>query len=161
MSSSLQTKRIDLYYGLLTAGGLVLYFLIMKFTGLVHVVELRVLNLFIMATGIYAVMRRFRLTDLNQQFNYMRAFFLGVSTAIFASILFALFFFIYVTFIDRELMTSIIEREPMGRFLNPYVASFVIAVEGVLSGILVTFMIINVKNADEIEDEVKKNKSRK
>jgi len=75
-------------------------------------------------------------------------------------VFFALFFFIYVTFIDRELMTSIIEKEPMGRFLNPYVASFIIAVEGVLSGILVTFIIINVKNADEIEDEVKKNKSR-
>ncbi len=157
MNSILQTKRIDFYYGLLIAGGLIVYFLIMKFTGLVHVVELRVFNLFIMASGIYAVMRRFRQTDLNQQFNYIRAFFLGVSTAIFASILFAVFFFIYVTFIDRALMTSIIEKEPMGRFLNPYVASFIIAVEGVLSGILVTFMIINVKNADQIEDEMKKN----
>lgn len=156
MSPVVQTKRIDFYYGLFIAGGLIVYFLIMKFTNLVHVVELRVLNLFIMGVGIYAVMRRFKQTDLNQQFNYIRAFFLGVSTAIFASILFALFFFIYVTFIDRALMTSIIENEPMGRFLNPYVASFILAVEGVLSGILVTFVIINVKNAGEIEEEVKK-----
>ena len=156
MSPGVQTKRIDFYYGLLIAGGLILYFLIMKFTNLVHVVELRVLNLFIMGAGIYAVMRRFKQTDLNQQFNYIRAFFLGVSTAIFASILFSLFFFVYVTFIDRELMTSIIENEPMGRFLNPYVASFILAVEGVLSGILVTFVIINVRNAGEIEENVRK-----
>jgi hypothetical protein len=159
MSSGPQTKRIDLYYGLLIAAGLIAFFLVMKFTGLVHVVELRVLNLFIMAAGIYQVMKRFSQTDLNQQFNYIRAFFLGVSTSIFASVLFAVFLFIYVSFIDRALMKSIIEHEPMGRYLNPYVASFIVAIEGVLSGILITFILINSRSAHEIEDEVKKKKS--
>lgn len=159
MSSRPQTKRIDFYYGLLIAAGLIAFFLVMKFTGLVHVVELRVLNLFIMGAGIYRVMKRFGQTDLNQQFNYIRAFFLGVSTSIFASVLFAVFLFIYVSFIDRALMQSIIEQEPMGRYLNPYVASFIVAVEGVLSGILVTFILINSRSAHEIEDEVKNKKS--
>ncbi|HEX5171744.1 MAG TPA: DUF4199 domain-containing protein [Cyclobacteriaceae bacterium] len=153
-----QTKRIDLYYGLLIAGGLIAFFLLMKFTGLVHIVELRVLNLFIMAGGIYMALKRFRQTDLNQQFNYIRAFLFGVSTSIFASFLFALFVFIYVSFIDRALMQAIIEKEPMGRYLNPYVVSFIIAVEGILSGILVTFILINAKSANEIEDEVKNRK---
>ncbi len=159
MRSRPQTKRIDFYYGLLIAAGLITFFLVMKFTGLVHVVELRVLNLFIMAAGIYQVMKRFSQTDLNQQFNYIKAFFLGVSTSIFASVLFAHFLFIYVSFIDRALMQSIIEQEPMGRYLNPYVASFIVAVEGVLSGILVTFILINSRSANEIEDEVKNKRS--
>jgi hypothetical protein len=159
MSSTSQIKRVDFRYGLMIAGGLVAFFLVMKFAGWVHVVELRVLNLFIMAFGIYKAFRRFRETDLNQQFNYMRAFIFGVSTSIFASLIFALFLFVYVSFIDRPLMQSIIENEPMGRYLNPYIVSFIVATEGILSGVLVTFMLINSRSAHEIEDEVKNRKT--
>jgi hypothetical protein len=159
MSSESQIKRVDFRYGLIIAGGLIAFFLVMKFVGWVHVVELRVLNLFIMAFGIHKALQRFRETDLNQQFNYMRAFIFGVSTAIFASLIFAVFLFIYVSFIDRPLMQSIIENEPMGRYLNPYIVSFIVATEGILSGVLVTFMLINSRSAHEIEDEVKNRKT--
>jgi C4-dicarboxylate transporter len=158
MNSNKQTKRIDVYYGVLTACGLIVFFLLMKVVGWVHVVELRVLNLFIMAIGIYLALKKFRQTDINQQFNYMRAFFLGVTTSIFASFIFAVFLFIYVGLIDHALMKAIVEKEPMGRYLNPYVVSFIVAVEGILSGILVTFIIINTRNANEIEDDMKKKK---
>lgn len=156
MNTRPQTKRIDLLYGAYIAAGLIVFFLIMKLAGWVHVVELRVLNLFIMAAGIYAMFKKFRQTDINKQFNYMRAFFMGVSTSIFASIFFALFLFLYVGILDQELMQAIVEKEPMGRYLNPYVVSFIVAVEGVLSGVLVTFILINTRNAHEIEDDMKK-----
>ena len=41
------------------------------------------------------------------------------------------------------MMQSIIENEPMGRYLNPYIVSFIVALEGVFSGLLVTFVLIN------------------
>jgi hypothetical protein len=88
----------------------------------------------------------------------MRAFFLGVTTSIFASFIFAIFLFVYVGLIDHALMQAIVDKEPMGRFLNPYVVSFIVAVEGILSGLLVTFIIINTRNANEIEDDMKKKK---
>ena len=62
---------------------------------------------------------------------------------------FAVFFFVYVSFIDTELMQYIIENEPMGRFLNPYISSFIVALEGVFSGLLVTFILINYITTDE------------
>jgi len=49
-------------------------------------------------------------------------------------------------------MASIIENEPMGRYLNAYMASFIVALEGVFSGLLVTFVLINYIDTDEVTE---------
>jgi hypothetical protein len=38
----------------------------------------------------------------------------------------------------------------MGRYLNPYIASFIVALEGLFSGLLVTFTLINFVTTDEV-----------
>lgn len=147
--------RPDVRFGALISAGLILYFLIMKFSGLVHVVELRVFNFLIMFTGLRLAFREFGETDINRQFNYLKAFIFGVSTAIIGALTFAVFLFVYISFLDPALMQSIVEKEPFGHYLNPYLASFIVAVEGILSGVLGTFIIVNMKSAGEIENEVK------
>jgi hypothetical protein len=146
--------RPDIRYGLLITAGLIVYFMIMKFIGLVHVTELRAFNFFIMLGGLYLAFREFHETDINRGFNYMRAFVFGFSTAAIATLVFAVFVFVYVSFIDPRLMETIAEKGPLGEYLNPYVVSIIVALEGVLSGSLATFMIINVKNANKVEDQV-------
>jgi len=47
-------------------------------------------------------------------------------------------------------MQEIINNEPMGRYLNAYMASFIVALEGVFSGLFVTFVLINYINTDEV-----------
>jgi hypothetical protein len=73
----------------------------------------------------------------------------GVATGAIASLVFAAFLFLYVQFLDQGFMQYIIDNEPMGRFLNPYIVSFIVALEGVFSGLLVTFVLINYINTDE------------
>ena len=51
---------------------------------------------------------------------------------------------------DPGLMDAIRVNEPMGRFLNPYIASFIVALEGLFSGLLVTFILINYVNTEEV-----------
>jgi hypothetical protein len=53
---------------------------------------------------------------------------------------------------DVALMQAIKENEPMGQYLNPYIASFIVALEGVFSGLLFTFIIINYVPTDEVND---------
>lgn len=141
-------NQIHVSYGLKIAGGLIAYFLIMKFAGLINVVELRLLNLFILVAGIYMALKRFQHTH-GEHINYFRALITGVATGAIASAVFAAFLFIYVSFLDQAFMQHIVENEPMGRFLNPYIASFIVALEGVFSGLLVTFVLINYLNTDE------------
>lgn len=152
MSLFTDPNRIPENYGLKIAAGLIVYFIIMKFLGLLHVVELRMLNLVILVAGVFFALRKFKRTH-EDHLNYFRGLVTGVAASAIGSVGFAAFFFVYVSFIDTELMQYIIENEPMGRFLNPYISAFIVALEGVFSGLLVTFILINYITTDEPTQE--------
>jgi hypothetical protein len=141
-------KNIPQSYGLLIAAGLIAYFLVMKVAGFSHHVELRLLNLFILIGGVYFALKKFKSMH-EEHLNYFRALITGVATSAIASIVFAAFLFLYLQ-IDTELMQSVVTNEPMGRYLNPYIVAFVVALEGVFSGLLVTFILINYVETDEV-----------
>jgi glucose uptake protein GlcU len=134
-------------YGLRIAGGLIAYFLVMKVIGLSHHVELRLLNLVILVAGVYYALKKFKETH-GKHINYFRALATGVATAAIGSLGFALFMFLFMK-LDASMMQSIIDNEPMGRYLNAYMAAFIVALEGVFSGLLVTFVLINYIDTDE------------
>ena len=150
MSLFTNPNRIPENYGLKTAAGLIAYFLVMKFAGFGHHVELRLLNLFILVGGIYFALKKFKETH-GQHINYFRALVTGVATGAVASLVFAGFLFAYMM-MDSSMMQTIIENEPMGRYLNPYMASFIVALEGVFSGLLVPFILINYVHTDEVSE---------
>lgn len=150
MSLFTNPNRIPENYGLKIAGALIAFFLLMKLLGLVHHYELRFLNVFIQVGGIYFALKKFRQTHQDHM-NYFRALITGVATGAIASGIFAIFLFAYFS-IDTALMQGIIENEPMGRYLNPYIASFMVALEGLFSGLLFTFIIINYVETDDVND---------
>jgi hypothetical protein len=141
-------NRIPESYGLRIAAGLMIYFVLMQIIGLSHHPELRLLNLFILVGGIYFALKKFKKTH-EDNLNYFRALVTGVATGAIASVMFAVFLFLYMQ-LDPTLMETIKTNEPMGRFLNPYIASFIVALEGVFSGLLVTFILINYVHTDEV-----------
>jgi hypothetical protein len=51
-------------------------------------------------------------------------------------------------------MQSIIENEPMGRYLNAYMAAFIVVLEGFFSGLLVTFVLLNWVTTDEVSASI-------
>jgi hypothetical protein len=148
MSLFTDPNRIPENYGLRIAAGLIGYFLIMKFAGLMHHVELRALNLFILIAGVFFALKKFKQTH-EDHLNYFRALITGVATSAVGALLFCAFLFVYLTFLDKDMMQYLIDNEPMGRYLNPYMASFIVALEGVFSGLLVTFILINYIDTDE------------
>lgn len=141
-------NRIPENYGLRLAAGLILYFVAMKALGLAHIIELRLLNLFILVAAIWFALKKFKNTH-HQHLNYFRGLATGVGTGAIGSILFALFMFVYMT-VDSSMMQAIIDKDPMGRYLNPYMAAFIIALEGVFSGLLVSFVLINYVDTDDV-----------
>ncbi len=150
MSLFTNPNRIPENYGLKIAGGLIAFFLLMKVTGLVHHYELRFLNVFIQVGGIYFALKKFNETH-GMHLNYFRALVTGVAAGAIGSAIFALFLFAYLS-MDSSLMEDIIANEPMGRYLNPYISSFMVALEGVFSGFLFTFILINFLQTDDVND---------
>ncbi len=154
MSLFTNPNRIPENYGIRVAVGLIVYFFAMKFAGLTHVVELRLLNLVILILGIYLALKKFK-SSHEKNLNYFRALSTGVTTGAVASLIFGLFLFIWLN-IDPDMMHAIEEHDPMGRFLNPYIAAFIVALEGVFSGLLVTFILINYITTDEVNNPIDK-----
>jgi hypothetical protein len=143
-------NRIPENYGLRIAAGLILYFLLMKVIGMSHNVELRLLNLGILAIGIYYALKKFKETH-GHHINYFRALVTGVATGGVASVIFGMFLFLFMKF-DPAMMQSIIDGEPMGRYLNAYIAAFIVTLEGFFSGLLATFVLINYLVTDEVTE---------
>ena len=141
-------KHIAENYGLRIAAGLIGFFILMKLFGWHHHVELRFLNLFIMVAGVYYGLKKFKDTH-DGGLNYFRGLIMGVAIAGLGSLLFGLFLFTYMQ-LDADLMQSIKDNEPMGRYLNPYIASFMVMLEGFFSGFLVTFVLLNWITTDEV-----------
>ena len=75
----------------------------------------------------------------------------GVATAGIGSLIFGAFLFFYMRF-DSDMMESIRTNEQMGRHLNPYMAAFIVVLEGFFSGLLVTFVLLNWVNTDDVND---------
>ena len=147
-------NRIPENYGLRIAAGLIAYFLVMKLVGLSHHVELRLMNLVILTAGIYLALKKFKLTHTDH-LNYFRGLIMGVATGGIGSLVFGLFLFIYMQ-LDSDMMQSIIDNEPMGRYLNPYMSAFIVVLEGFFSGLLVTFVLLNWVTTDEVNTPMDK-----
>jgi hypothetical protein len=58
--------------------------------------------------------------------------------------------------LDSEFMQSIRDNEPMGRYLNPYMAAFIVVLEGFFSGLLMTFILLNWVTTDEVNTPMDK-----
>ncbi len=142
-----RADRIPQIYGGLTALALIVFFFIMYAAGLIHHLELRSLNFFIMLAGVYLAMKQYRRTHAGH-LHYFRGMSVGAATSAIASIAFAIFTLLYLK-IDPGLMATIIERAPMGRYMNEYIASFAIALEGLFSGLSITYLLLNFVETDK------------
>lgn len=133
--------RIPEIYGGIVALGLIVYFFIMYAAGLIHVIELRLMNVFILLAGIFFAQKQFKRTH-NGRLDYFKALTTGVATAAVASATFSLFLFVYLS-LDKNLMSAIGENEPLGYYLDPYICSFVVFLEGLFSGFAMSYMLTN------------------
>lgn len=143
-------KRISESYGLRIAVGLIAFFLTMKVAGLAHEVELRLLNVVILTIGVYYALKKFKQAH-EDRLNYFRGLITGVATGAVGSLIFAAFLFIYMK-VDSGMMQQIIDNDPMGRYLNPYIAAFIVALEGLFSGLFATFVLLNWVATDDVND---------
>ena len=137
-------------YGLYTTAGLIAYFLLMKLFGLVHVVELRALNLFVLLAGLILALRAFKRQE--GTIEYLQGIGLGLMTSAIGVVAFSLFVFIYLQ-MDPVLMQAIVEKESFGEFLNPYILSFVVALEGTASGFIATFVIMQYLKRSHLSNQ--------
>jgi hypothetical protein len=137
----MKSQNTHLKYGLGLFAALTGYFLLMKLFGLEHVLELRVLNLFIVGGTLFLAVRELQ---RNNQWSasYFSSFATSMKTAGIGISLFSLFMVIYLSAIDPSFMTEIAKTEIFGNYVNPSIIGFVLLFEGLGSAFLVTYTVM-------------------
>jgi len=135
-------EKIGLKYGLLTAAGLILYFLLMKLLGLAHIMELRFLNGIIMTGGVVLAIRGLK-RMWGGNMGYFQGIGTGMITAVTGTVLFAVFMVLYIKLSDGEMLEVLSAERYFGQRMEatPGLVIFsVLVLEGVISGFMISFI---------------------
>jgi hypothetical protein len=133
------STSITIRYSLGIYAGLILYFFIMKLLGLEQVTELRLFNFFIVLGGIYMLLKR------NMEYNstsYFQNLFLGFRTAALAIVMVSISLFVYLKAINPSFMAVLENSMVWGNHLTVFKVTLVIAIEGIASSFLLTYMVM-------------------
>ncbi|HEX4887088.1 MAG TPA: DUF4199 domain-containing protein [Luteibaculaceae bacterium] len=134
------TEWIGIRSGLLTAAGLIVYFLLMRMMGWAEVLELRGLNLVFLVAGMIWALQEHRRPHAGA-LDYLTGLGIGISTSVVAAGLFALFVGFWMYF-DRSFLELIKQRMWMGNYLNPITIGFGVFGEGIGSGAVASFTLM-------------------
>ena len=146
MDSSLS---VSVKYGFFISLGLIGYFLILRLFGLHQNIWLRILNGAIMAYGLYAAIKSYKLAS-GLEFNYIEGFKTGLFTGFIGTFLFMIFMAIYLFHLDPEFMNSILQKFLNGNYGGGMLL-FIILIEGFASTVVLTLSFMQIfKNSKKI-----------
>lgn len=134
-------ERLSTRYGVLMACALAGYFFLMKAFGWEHNLELRALNLLILVSFVLMAIKKYKRTK-EGSLVYLKGLGLGILTTVVGTLSFAIMVVFYITVVSPEFMELIKSQEPFGDFLNPFLVGCTIIIEGVASGCLASYGIM-------------------
>ena len=139
-STIVSPRQSGLRVGFVTGAALIGYFLIMRATGFHEILEFRYLNLVFLVSGLFVAFRN-HYNSAGGKTGYFTGLSVGIYATIAAVGLLAVFVLIYLA-MDAAFMNYIIENAPFGNYLSPLLAAVAIVVEGVSSGFIATFVMM-------------------
>ena len=140
-SAKQQIEYLSISTGLITSASLIAFFFLMKVLGLVHILELRVLNFGFLLFGMTYAIKQFR-SKYPEKMTYLKGIGIGLLTSTTAVGTFAIFVLLYTTVINPSFMDVVQANEGLGIHLNPFIISMGIFIEGTASGFLTTYAIM-------------------
>jgi hypothetical protein len=137
-SSKPTVESVGLKIGLLTSLALLGYFFIMKALGLSHIIELRIFNFLILGLGICYGIHKLK-NELHEENFYLKGLMEGLLITVVALLPFAVFISFYLEYFDVELLKHIKSSLASGEYINGFSIFFVIGMEGMASGAIITY----------------------
>nr|WP_262905231.1 DUF4199 family protein [Hymenobacter nitidus] len=137
-SVNLTPERNGLRYGLFTAGGMILYFLLASLLHLTDRVEFSFLNGVVLAIGICMAISHYKRVR-HDRMPYLHGFGTGIITSIIASTIFGLFFVAY-TVMNPTIMDQLRARDLFGFDLSVTIAFLAILLQSIMSGMIISLV---------------------
>jgi hypothetical protein len=152
---SVPIRPIALKYSLVAAVVCIMYFLIMRYTGLINNVYLRFINYAFLAIGIYMALTELRRRTDDHIVKYLRGIVLSFVVIVFTSLFFAIFIFLYTQFIDPGFLALISEDLPhYNGHMNAFMIGIYIFSESFLFGLIIGLVVMQLfrRNASTYEE---------
>ena len=138
-TEEISTRAAGIRAGLLASVLLICYFMVMKYSGLIHITWLRSLN-FLIQAGTIVITFRYLQGVCGRRITYLDGFAMSCIITAVSVVVFALFIFFYFRVLDPMLMEQLRNNSPLvGQYLSPYTAAASVFVEGLCSGLVITF----------------------
>lgn len=145
-------RAIPTKNGLLMLACLIGYFLLMRVLGLAEIYWLRSLNfLFVIFFVRNALLQYKQHSSANYYEDFNDLFKIGVRTSFVGISLFSVFLALYLDQIDTGFMTSLAEKESFGGQITAVSAAFIVFVEGMVSALAGTFVLIQLYKSRTVE----------
>lgn len=144
------SASVAIKYGIITTLGLIVYFLIIKLLDLHTNPWFRLLNGVVMAYGIFASIKRYKLVS-GTTFNYINGFKVAIITGFLATFVFALFMGIYMFHIDTAFMNTLLQDWFQDMNYGGGILIFVIIIEGLASTAILALTYMQIfKNSTKV-----------
>lgn len=135
-------------YGLYTAVGMIIYFVVASLFDLTAKIEYSFFNIAILAVGVCVAIARYK-RDCNGRMAYLAGFGTGILTALVASAVFSLFFVLYAGVIKPSIMDGLQAQDLFGFDLSVTIAFLAIILQGAMFGMMVSLIAMQYfKTAD-------------
>lgn len=131
--------KTGVQYGIQVASGLIIYFITMKIFNLSQHMGLRFFNILIVIFGVYYSIKSYQKTHQKKEDDYLDGVGVGLSTVFVSTVLFSMFMYIYMAFINPNFI-EIIRLHSFGEIMNIYIITFSIFIEGLGFGAIATFI---------------------
>jgi amino acid transporter len=143
-------RKVGIRYGLISAGALILYFILMRIIGLVHFVELRFLNYLIIAVCMYKALHTLGSIKHPERLPYFKGMGVEYWVAIVSAVVFGIFLFIYSS-IDHAFVKMMEPRLPYDGKLTPAMIAFEVFSEIIIVSIVLNLMVLMIfkRNRDK------------
>ncbi|EZH74876.1 membrane protein [Aquimarina atlantica] len=139
----MKKSTIPVTYGLLIAAGLIVYFLLLSLIGVQTKPVFSLGNGIIVALGLYKAMKNYK-QEKGSDFEYQKGFMAGLFTGFNATIVFIIFFAIYVTNINTNFLPEMLANWSSHYHVGVGIVVFVAAVMGFATTFVLTLSFMQL-----------------
>ncbi len=155
-------KKIPTTHGFILFGALVGFFLLMRAIGVAENHYLRIANIALVLIVIWASIRKYGKRSGYSFYDKFSSFFaVGARVTFIGVALFAVFMALYLDLIDEELMAALSRKNAPGGWgikITSVNAAFFVFLEGMLSGLAITFIICQLYKFRTVEEPAESKK---
>ena len=139
----MKKSKIPVKYGLFIALGLIAYFSILSLFGVQTNPAYSLGNGIIVALGLYKALKLYK-EEKGANFEYQKGFMAGLFTGFNATIIFTLFFAVYVTYINADFLPTMLQNWSSHYHVTLGIVVFIAAIMGFATTFVLTLSFMQL-----------------